>query len=64
MNTLRAEKCNDDGEIEAWYYHPNWAEFKASDKPLRIPAFGFGNGKENEIFVVRHTLRVTLIILP
>lgn len=53
MNTLRAEKCNDDGEIEAWYYHPNWAEFKASDKPLRIPAFGFGNGKENEIFVVK-----------
>ena len=53
MNTLRAEKCNEDGEIEAWYYHPNWAEFKAADKPLRIPAFGFGNGKENEIFVVK-----------
>jgi len=52
MNTLRAEKCNEDGEIEAWYYHPNWAEFKASDKPLRIPSFGFGNGKENEIYVV------------
>ncbi len=53
MNTLRAEKCNDDGEIEAWYYHPNWAEAKPSDEPLRIPAFGFGNGKENEILVVK-----------
>ena len=53
MDTLRAEKCNDDGEIEAWYYHPNWAEAKPSDEPLRIPAFGFGNGKENEILVVK-----------
>jgi hypothetical protein len=53
MNTLRAEKCNKDGEIEAWYYHPNWAEAKPSDEPLRIPAFGFGNGKENEILVVK-----------
>ena len=53
MCTLRAEKCNKDGDIEAWYYHPNWAEFKSSDKPLRVPAFGFGNGKENEIYVVK-----------
>jgi hypothetical protein len=53
MNTLRAEKCNKDGEIEAWYYHPNWAEAKPSDEPLRIPAFNFGNGKENEILVVK-----------
>jgi hypothetical protein len=53
MNTLRAERCNDDGEIEAWYYHPNWIDAKPSDEPLRIPAFGFGNGKENEIYVVK-----------
>ena len=53
MHTLRAEKCNKDGEIEAYYYHHNWAELKASDQPLRIPAFGFGNGKQNEIFVIK-----------
>ena len=53
MHTLRAEKCNEDGEIEAYYYHHNWAELKATDQPLRIPAFGFGNGKENELLVIK-----------
>jgi hypothetical protein len=51
--TLRAEKCNDDGEIEAYYYHPNWAKAKRSDKPQRIAAFGFGNGNEPEIKIVK-----------
>jgi len=51
--TLRAEKCNEDGEIEAYYYHPNWKEVKRSDKPQRIAAFGFGNGNEPEIKVVK-----------
>jgi len=53
MNTLRAEKMNDKGEIEAWYYHPKWNEIKASDKPERITSFGFGNKKGNEIFVLQ-----------
>ena len=52
-HTLRAEKCNEDGEIEAWYYHPNWFEIKPQDKPKRIAAFGFGNGKENEIYILK-----------
>ena len=26
--TLRAEKYSDDGDIEAYYYHPNWAKMK------------------------------------
>jgi hypothetical protein len=51
--TLRAEKCNEDGEIEAYYYHPNWAKVKRSDKPQRIAAFGFGNGNEPEIKIVK-----------
>jgi len=51
--TLRAEKCNDDGEIEAYYYHNNWKEVKRSDKPKRIAAFGFGNGNEPEIKIVK-----------
>lgn len=53
MHTLRAEKCNDKGEIEAWYYHPDWANKKPSDELKRIPAFGFGNKKEVEIFIVK-----------
>ena len=51
--TLRAEKCNDDGQIEAYYYHPNWKDVKRSDTPKRIAAFGFGNGNEPEIKIVK-----------
>ena len=51
--TLRAEKCNDDGEVEAYYYHPNWEKAKPSDKPKRIAAFGFGNGKEPEVEIIK-----------
>jgi hypothetical protein len=43
VETLRAEKCNEKGEIEAYYMHPDWANYKKSDKPLRIEAFGYGN---------------------
>jgi hypothetical protein len=53
MNTLRAEKCNDKGEIEAWYYHPNWDKYKKGDELKRIPSFGFGNKKDVEIYVVK-----------
>ena len=53
MHTLRAEKCNDKGEIEAWYYHPDWANKKPNDELKRIPAFGFGNKKDVEIFIVK-----------
>ena len=51
--TLRAEKMNDEGQIEAYYYHPNWSKVKRSDKPQRIAAFGFGNGNEPEIKIVK-----------
>ena len=51
--TLRAEKCNEDGKVEAYYYHHNWAKVKRSDKPQRIAAFGFGNGNEPEIKMVK-----------
>ena len=53
MHTLRAEKCNDKGEIENWYYHPDWSKYKPSEQLKRIPAFGFGNGNEVEIYIVK-----------
>jgi hypothetical protein len=53
MHTLRAEKCNDKGEIENWYYHPDWTKVKPSEKLKKIPAFGFGNGNEVEIYIVK-----------
>ena len=44
IETLRAEKCNDDGEIEAYYYAKSWSDVNANkETPTRIPAFGFSN---------------------
>jgi len=40
VETLRAEKCNEKGDIEAYYYWKDWNKIRPSDKPLRIPAFG------------------------
>ena len=51
--TLRAEKCNEDGQIEAYYYHYDWSKIKPSEKPKRIAAFGFGNGTEPEIKIAK-----------
>ena len=51
--TLRAEKCNEEGQVEAYYYHPDWVNIKPSDKPKRIKAFGFGNGTEPEIKIAK-----------
>lgn len=39
VNLLRAEKCNDKGEIEAYYYSDNWLDTKKF-VPKRISAFG------------------------
>jgi hypothetical protein len=51
MHTLRPEKKNEDGEIEQWFYHPCWKDYKRSDDLEGIKAFGFGNGKEPEIYI-------------
>ena len=40
IETLRAEKVSNDGEIKAYYYSSDWINIKPSDKPKRIPAFG------------------------
>jgi hypothetical protein len=43
VETLRLEKCNDEGYIEGYYYHKDWSNIKPSDEPKRIPAFGTSN---------------------
>ena len=40
IETLRAEKCNDKGEIEAYYYFSDWSKYKKGNELKRIPAFG------------------------
>ena len=41
IETLRAEKCNEDGEIEGYYYAKSWSDVASrKETPVRIPAFG------------------------
>ena len=51
VETLRAEKCNEDGDIEAYYYMADWTKVKPSDKPLRIPAFGYSKEGVEILFI-------------
>ena len=53
METLRASKIKDSGEIESWFYHPKWTDYKKSDVLKEIPSFGYGNKKSNEIYVIK-----------
>ena len=47
IETLRAEKCSSkDREVQAYYYHPDWANKKQSEDPLRIPAFGVSDTRK------------------
>ncbi len=48
---IRAEKCNEKGEITGYYYSDNWQDVKKF-APKRIPAFGYGD-KTLEILCVR-----------
>ena len=51
VQLLRPEKCNAEGQIEAYYYSDDWSDIKKY-KPKRIPAFGYS--KEGlEIKMVR-----------
>lgn len=49
VNLLRAEKCNKDGEIEAYYYSDDWTDVKKF-APKRIPAFGYSKEKVEILF--------------
>ena len=55
IETLRAEKVgSEDKEIQAYYYHPDWANAKPSDKPTRLPSFGVSDTpKPIEILYVK-----------
>ena len=44
IESLRAEKCNEEGDIEAYYYAKDWSAVKdKKETPMRIPAFGYSN---------------------
>ena len=44
VETLRAARCNEEGEVEAYYYAKDWlAVSSRKETPVRIPAFGKSN---------------------
>jgi hypothetical protein len=51
VETLRSGKCNDDGEIETYFYADNWEEINNQKKPLPIPAFGTSDQSEEILYI-------------
>ena len=51
VQLLRAEKCNEDGKVEGYYYSDDWTDVKKYE-PKRISAFGCSNDPQ-EIFFVK-----------
>ena len=49
--TLRPEVCNEEGEIEAYFYTADWSKVTRNTEFKRIPVFG--SGEENELYIVR-----------
>ena len=52
IHTLRPEKASMTGEIEAYFYHPDWKNYKNTDKLKRIPTFGHSTDSI-ELFIIR-----------
>ena len=52
IETLRAEKCNEEGEIPAYYYYYDWSEYKQGDYLERLPVFG-SSKQEIEILYIK-----------
>ena len=51
VENLRAEKCNEKGEITGYYYSDDWSNVKPRTELKRIPAFGSSNESIEIIYV-------------
>ena len=51
VNLIRSAKCNEDGDIDAYYYSDNWQKTREY-KPLRYDAFGTSKS-EIEILMIQ-----------
>jgi len=51
VETLRAEKCNEEGEIEAYYYFYDWTKYRKGDELTRIPCFGFSSENIEIVYI-------------
>jgi hypothetical protein len=55
VQLLAPEKCNKDGEIEAYYYSDNWEDIKKFP-PKRIDAFGYSNNEVEILYIKPYSL--------
>lgn len=55
VQLLRAEKCNDEGDIEAYWYSDNWDDIKAFP-PVRIPAFNTSKESIEILYVQQYSV--------
>ena len=51
VETLRSGKCNEDGDVEFYYYAEDWTEINARQLPLAIPSFGTSQESEEILFI-------------
>lgn len=51
VETLRSGKCNEDGEVEFYYYADDWTKITRQNKPLPIPAFGTSSESEEILYI-------------
>ena len=52
--TLRAEKMDEKGNINNYYYAPDWSKVTKNTKLTKFPVFG--SGAQNEIYIVKRSL--------
>ena len=52
--TLRAEKMDESGNINNYYYAPDWSKVTKNTKLKKFPVFG--SGAQNEIYIVKRSL--------
>jgi hypothetical protein len=53
QQTLRPAKCNDKGEIEKYYYYPDWANIKRGTQPTEIRAWGYDQNANECILTIK-----------
>lgn len=55
VQLVRAEKCNEDGDVEAYYYSDNWQDTKQFP-PKRYPAFGTSTEEIEVMYVKQYSV--------
>lgn len=53
QQTLRPAKCNEKGEIEKYYYCPDWANLKRGHNPVEFRAFGYDQNANECILTIK-----------